>query len=257
VVDPYTFNFKNKSILVTGAGRGIGRAIALSAGACGANVGVTYTGSSEQSKINADEVCSEITKLGGQSLAIAMDIGSEEQIEAGIKALVSQFSGLDGVVNNAGIVIDQLAMRYKAEDFDRLMSINVRGSFLVAKHCLRPLTKSSSPAMVFISSVVGQMGNAGQVPYSSTKAAIIGMTKSLAKEMAARKLRVNCIAPGFIATEMTGSLTEEQKDKILSGVPLAELGSPEDIAAAALFLLSPLSRYITGQVIGVNGGLYM
>lgn len=253
----YSFNLKDKSILVTGGGRGIGKAIALGLGSQGARVGVTYTGSSESSKRNVDSVCQEIIKLGGQSLAIPMDIGSEEQIEAGIKSQVAQFGGLDGVVNNAGIVIDQLAMRFKAEDFDKLMNVNIKGSFLVAKHSLRPLTKSESPAIVFISSVVGQMGNAGQVPYSSTKAALIGMTKSLAKEMAPRKLRVNCIAPGFISTEMTDGLTPEQKEKILSGVPLSDLGLPEDIAAATLFLLSPLSRYITGQVLGVNGGLYM
>jgi len=138
-----------------------------------------------------------------------------------------------------------------------LYQVNLRGAFLVAKNSLRYLSKSDNPSMVFISSVVGQMGNAGQVPYSSTKAALIGMTKSLAKEMAPRKLRVNCVAPGFIETEMTGSLTQEQKEKILSGVPLNELGKPEDIAATTLFLLSPLSKYITGQVIGVNGGLHM
>ena len=257
MVETYTFNLKNKSILITGGGRGIGKGIALALGSCGAKVGVTYTGSSESSKRNAEAVCAEIETLGGRGLPIAMDVGSEEQIEAGIKTLVAEFGGLDGVVNNAGIVIDQLAMRFKAEDFDKLMDVNLKGAFLVAKHALRPLTKSDSPAMVFISSVVGQMGNAGQVPYASTKAALIGMTKSLAKEMAPRKLRVNCVAPGFIATEMTDSLTAEQKDKILSGVPLADLGRPEDIAAATLFLLSPLSRYITGQVLGVNGGLYM
>lgn len=257
MVAAYTFNLKNKSILVTGAGRGIGRSIAIALGSEGAKVGVTYTGSSESSRKNAEEVAGQIREVGGEALLIAMDIGSEEQIEAGIKQMVAAFGGLDGVVNNAGVVIDQLAMRFKVDDFDKLMDINVRGSFLVAKHSLRPLTKSESPAMVFISSVVGQMGNAGQVPYSATKAALIGMTKSLAKEMAPRKLRVNCIAPGFIATEMTGALTDDQKEKILSGVPLADLGRPEDIAAATLFLLSPLSRYVTGQVLGVNGGLYM
>lgn len=252
-----SFDLNDKSVLVTGAGRGIGRSIALTLGAAGAKVGVTYTGSSESSQKNALATCEEIIKLGGKALALSMDISSEDQIEAGIKAQVAEFGGLDGVVNNAGIVIDQLAMRYKADDFDKLMNVNLRGSFLVAKHALRPLTKSDSPAMVFISSVVGQMGNAGQVPYSATKAALIGMTKSLAKEMAPRKLRVNCVAPGFIATEMTDGLTPEQKEKILSGVPLADLGRPEDIANTTLFLLSPLSRYITGQVIGVNGGLYM
>lgn len=256
-METYTYNFQNKTVLVTGGGRGIGRAISLALGSARANVVVTYTGSSEKSLHAVSEVCEEITKLGGKALPLAMDIGSEEQIESGIKQVVSHFGSLDGVVNNAGIVIDQLAMRFKSEDFDKLMDVNIKGSFLVAKHSLRPLTKSESPAMVFISSVVGQMGNAGQVPYSATKAALIGMTKSLAKEMAPRKLRVNCIAPGFIATEMTGALTDEQKEKILSGVPLSDLGRPEDIAAATLFLLSPMSRYITGQVLAVNGGLYM
>jgi len=251
------FDLEGKSILVTGSSRGIGRAIALAAASAGASVGVTYTGSSATSESNAREVCQEIEKSGAKAISIALDISNEEQINSSVDQMLKAFGRLDGLVNNAGIVIDQLVMRYKADDFDKLMNVNLRGSFLMCKAALRPLMKAGGASIVNMSSVVGEMGNAGQVPYSASKAALIGMTKALAKEVGSRKVRVNAIAPGFIVTDMTHGLTDEQKQALTKSVSLGALGQPEDIAYGALFLLSPLSAYITGQVLSINGGLYM
>jgi 3-oxoacyl-[acyl-carrier protein] reductase len=161
-------------------------------------------------------------------------------------------------VNNAGVAIDQLTLRYKSEDWDKLMSINLKGAFLMSKAALRPMMKQDNGAsIVNMSSVVGEMGNAGQAVYSASKAGLIGMTKSMAREFASRQIRVNAIAPGFIDTEMTQALTEEQRTKLSSEIPLQSLGTVEDIAVGTCFLLSPLSRYVTGQVLSINGGLYM
>lgn len=251
------FQLEGKNILVTGASRGIGRAIAIFLGECGANVALTYTGSSEKSEANAREVCEHIEKSGGKALAIALDLASEEQINSAVEQTVKTFGALHGLVNNAGIVIDQLTMRFKTEDFEKVMDVNVRGTFLLCKAALRPMMKAGGASIVNMSSVVGEMGNAGQVPYSASKAAIIGMSKSLAREVGSRQIRVNCIAPGFIKTDMTDALTEEQKQKLTANIPLARLGEGLDIAQAAAFLLSPCSSYMTGQVLSINGGLYM
>ena len=252
-----SFDLKDNIVLVTGASRGIGRSIALTLGAEGAKVALTYTGSSPSSEKNALDVCAEIEKLGGQAKAYALNVANEEQVNAVVAQVTKDFGGLDGLVNNAGVAIDQLMMRYKTEDFDQLMSINLRGAFLVTRACLRSIMRSKNPSIVNMSSVVGEMGNAGQSVYSASKAALIGMSKSLAQELAARQVRVNCVAPGFIETDMTGALDEAQKAKIAENIPMAKLGTVEDIAWTTLFLLSPRSRYMTGQVLSVNGGLYM
>ncbi len=252
-----SFDLEGKSILVTGSSRGIGRAIAIAAGSAGAHVGVTYTGSSATSEANATEVCAEIEKSGGKALPIALDISNEEQINASVEQMLKKFGQLNGLVNNAGIVIDQLVMRYKIDDFDRLMNVNLRGAFLMSKACLRPLMKAGGGSIVNMSSVVGEMGNAGQVPYCASKAGLIGMTKALAREVGSRQVRVNAIAPGFIVTDMTEALSDEQKAALMKSVALGTLGQPQDIANGTLYLLSSLSAYITGQVLSINGGLYM
>jgi len=251
------FGLKEKAILVTGASRGIGRGIALELGKAKAWVGITFTGASASSEANARKVCEEIETAGGRALAMPLDLAVEEQITATLDTFMKAFGRMDGLVNNAGIVIDQLTMRYKTEDFDKLMAVNSRGTFLITKGALRPLMKAGGASIVNMSSIVGEMGNAGQIPYCMSKAAIIGMTLGLAREVSSRQVRVNAIAPGFITTDMTDQLTPEQKNTFESSIPLGRMGEVQDIASSALFLLSPLSSYITGQVLSVNGGLYM
>ncbi len=253
----FDLGLENKSILVTGASRGIGKAIAIALGEVGANVGVTYTGSSASSEANAREVCDAIQKAGAKGQLIPLDLSSEDQINAAVDTMVKSFGRLDGLVNNAGIVIDQLTMRYKSEDFDKLMNVNLKGTFLMCKAALRPLMKAGGGSIVNMSSVVGEMGNAGQVPYSASKAALLGLTKSLAREIGSRQVRVNAIAPGFIETDMTHSMTPEQKDALNKNIALGRVGSPQDIANGTLYLLSPVSAYVTGHVLSINGGLYM
>jgi 3-oxoacyl-[acyl-carrier protein] reductase len=252
---PRSFELQGKSIIVTGATRGIGAGIAVRLGEEGANVGVTYT--SDKSEALARGICEKIEAAGGKAMALLLDVSKEEQVAAALDSFLKTFGRLDGLVNNAGIAIDQLIMRYKSDDWDRLMDINLKGAFLMSKAAVRPLLKAGGGSIVNLSSVVGQMGNAGQVPYSASKAGLIGMTKSLAKELGSRQIRVNAIAPGFIETDMTHALNEEQKKAIVEGIPLQALGSVDDVAFGCLYLLSPLSRYITGQVLNINGGLYM
>ena len=253
----HSWGLEGKSILVTGSNRGIGKGIATELAKAGAFVGVTYSGSSPESEAKAHELCKELEVLGGRALAISVNVADEEQCKASIDRMVKEFGGLYGLVNNAGVAIDQLTLRYKSEDWDKLMSINLKGAFLMSKAALRPMMKADGASIVNMSSVVGQMGNAGQAVYAASKAGLVGMTKSLAREFASRQVRVNALAPGFIDTEMTQALSEEQRSKLSSEIPLQSLGTVEDIAAGTLYLLSPLSRYVTGQVLSINGGLYM
>jgi 3-oxoacyl-[acyl-carrier protein] reductase len=249
---------EGKSVLVTGSNRGIGKGIAIGLAKAGAHVGVTFSGSSPESEAKAHALCKELEALGGKAIAINVNVADEEQCKAAVDRMVKEFGGLYGLVNNAGVAIDQLTLRYKSEDWDKLMSINLKGAFLMSKAALRPMMKQDNGAsIVNMSSVVGEMGNAGQAVYSASKAGLIGMTKSMAREFASRQIRVNAIAPGFIDTEMTQALTEEQRTKLSSEIPLQSLGTVEDIAVGTCFLLSPLSRYVTGQVLSINGGLYM
>lgn len=252
-----SFDLNEKPILVTGASRGIGRGIAEALGAEGAFVGVTYTGSSPSSESNAAAVCEAIKSAGGRAMALAFDVSKEDQVEEAVAKFTKEFGGLYGLVNNAGVAIDNLLMRYKASDWDRLFEINLKGTFLVTKACLKPLLRAGGSSIVNMSSVVGEMGNAGQAPYSASKAALLGFTKSLAKEYGSRKLRVNAVAPGFIETDMTHALGPDQKAKLVDAIPLQSLGNSWDIASGTLFLLSPLSRYVTGHVLDINGGMYM
>jgi 3-oxoacyl-[acyl-carrier protein] reductase len=254
----HAWQLEGKSILVSGSNRGIGKGIVVELARAGASVGVTYSGSSPESEAKAHALCKELEGLGGKAIAISVNVADEEQCKAAIDRMVKEFGGLYGLVNNAGVAIDQLTLRYKADDWDKLMSINMKGAFMLSKAALRPMMKSESGAsIVNMSSVVGLMGNAGQAAYAASKAGLIGMTKSLAREFASRQIRVNAVAPGFIDTEMTQALTEDQRAKLSSEIPLASLGRVEDIAHGTLYLLSPLSRYVTGHVLSINGGLYM
>lgn len=253
-----TWQIEGKSILVTGSNRGIGKGIAQALARAGAHVGVTYSGSNPESEAKAHELCKELEGWGGKSIAINLNVADEESCKAAIDRMVKEFGGLYGLVNNAGVAIDQLTLRYKSEDWDKLMGINLKGTFMLSKAALRPMMKSEDGAsIVNMSSVVGLMGNAGQAVYATSKAGLIGMSKSLAREFASRQIRVNCVAPGFIDTDMTRALSEDQRQNLSKEIPLNCLGSVEDIANGTLYLLSPLSRYVTGQVLSINGGLYM
>jgi 3-oxoacyl-[acyl-carrier protein] reductase len=250
-------NLEGKAFVVTGGARGIGKAISLALGECKAQVALTYTGSSPESIKRAEDLCHKIESLGAKAIALQLDVSVSEQVDAAVEATLKTFGRLDGLVNNAGITADGLIMRYKTSDWDRVIDTNLRGAFLMSKAVIRPLMKAGGGSIVNMGSVVGQMGNAGQCAYAASKAGLEGLTKSLAREVGSRKIRVNVVAPGYIVTDMTHGLTEDQKKALLANVALESLGEPEDIASATLFLLSSLSRYVTGQVLSVNGGLYM
>jgi len=251
------FELRGKSILVTGATRGIGKGVALKLGQAGANVGVTYTGSTEKSLQSANEVCAEIENLGAKAKAFRLNVSDETNVSEVVDAFSKDFGSIWGLVNNAGMTVDQLMLRYKMEDFDKVMNTNVKGSFLVTKACLRSMMKNGGGSVVTMSSVVGEMGNAGQSVYAASKAALMGMTMSLAREYGSKNVRFNCIAPGFIETDMTDALKDDQKEALLKNVPLAKLGQVDDIAWGCLYLLSHASKYVTGQTLSINGGLYM
>ncbi len=251
------FCLEGKSVLVTGASRGIGRGVAVALGKMRAEVGITYTGTSPQSKDNAAAVAKEVEAAGGKAWISSLDVADEEQITATMDAFIKHYGKIDGLVNNAGLTVDQLTMRYKTSDWDRVMDVNVRGTFLMSKAALRPMMKNGGGSIVNMSSVVALMGNPGQAAYCASKAAILGLTKSLAREVGSRKIRINSIAPGFIETDMTHNLNEEQKQAFIAQVPLQSWGTVEDIAWGTLYLLSPFSAYVTGQTLSINGGLYM
>ncbi|HEY8600501.1 MAG TPA: 3-oxoacyl-[acyl-carrier-protein] reductase [Thermomicrobiales bacterium] len=240
--------------LVTGGAKGIGQAIALRLAQDGIAVAVNYRGSAEA----AAETVRQITAAGGRAIALAGDVAAAPEAAKLVADTVAEFGRLDILVNNAGITRDNLAMRMSEDDWDAVLTTNLKGAFLCAKAALRPLLKArESGRIISISSVVGIMGNAGQVNYSSAKAGLIGMTKSLAREVASRGITVNAVAPGFIRTDMTAALGSEVQEGILKTIPLGYLGEPTDIADAVAFLASPAARYITGQVISVDGGMAM
>jgi 3-oxoacyl-[acyl-carrier protein] reductase len=240
--------------LVTGGAKGIGQAIALRLAQDGIAVAINYRGSADA----AAETVQQITTAGGRAIALAGDVAAAAQAAKLITDTVAEFERLDILVNNAGITRDNLTMRMSEDDWDAVLSTNLKGAFLCAKAALRPLLKArESGRIISISSVVGIMGNAGQVNYSSAKAGLIGMTKSLAREVASRGITVNAVAPGFIRTDMTAALGSEVQEGILKTIPLGFLGEPTDIADTVAFLASPAARYITGQVISVDGGMAM
>lgn len=242
-----------KIALVTGAGRGIGRQIALKLAEQGITVIVNYNGSEEA----AESVVNKITESGGRAKAIKCNVSDYKETEEMIASIVKEFGRLDILVNNAGITADNLMVRMTEEDFDKVININLKGAFNTIKHVNRQMIKQRYGRIVNISSVVGVTGNAGQANYAASKAGIIGLTKSAARELASRNVTVNAVAPGFIQTEMTDKLPENVKEQMQSQIPLKRLGTTEDIAAAVSFLISEDASYITGQVIEVNGGMNM
>ena len=245
--------FEGKVALVTGASRGIGRAIALALAAEGADVAVNYAGSEAAAK----EVAAEIEAMGRKAFVIQADIASTEASTAMVDAVVKEFGRVDVLVNNAGITRDGLLMRMKEEDWDAVITTNLKGVFNCTKAAIKYMMKQNSGNIVNISSIVGVMGNAGQANYCAAKAGVIGFTKATAKEVAARGIRVNAIAPGFIKTDMTSVLPEKVVEAMLAGIPLNRLGETEDIAKAVLFLASSDANYITGQTLHVDGGMVM
>lgn len=244
---------QGKNALVTGSSRGIGRAIALELAKNGVNVAVNYAGS----EAKAEEVVNELKALGVNAFKVQADVANEDDVKAMVKEVVNQFGSIDFLINNAGITRDNLLMRMKTEDFDDVISTNLKGAFLCTKAVTRPMMKQKAGRIVNIASIVGVSGNPGQANYVAAKAGVIGLTKSVAKELAARNILVNAVAPGFITTDMTDELNEEQTEAILSQVPLNKLGQPEDVARVVRFLVSEDSQYMTGQTLHVDGGMVM
>lgn len=244
---------RGQTALVTGGSRGIGRSIALALAEHGVKVAVNYAGS----EAAAQETVARIAELGSEGIAIRGDVGKSEQAESLIKEVISTWGRIDIVVNNAGITRDNLIMRMKEEEFDQVIETNLKGVFNCLKAATRPMMKQRYGRIINISSVVGVTGNPGQANYSAAKAGVIGLTKASARELSSRGITVNCIAPGFIDTDMTRELSEEVRSELEKGIPLARLGRPEEIAMAVVFLASEGAAYMTGQTLHVDGGMYM
>ncbi len=246
-------NFDNKVVFVTGGSRGIGRACAVAfAKAKARAVVINYAGNDAAAK----ETCGLIEAAGARSFAMKFDVAIPAECARAVDAIVKDHGSLDVLVNNAGISIDGLVMRFKDEDWDRIFAVNLKSVFNLCKAASRPMMKQKGGAIVNLTSVVGESGNAGQTAYSATKAGIIGFTKSLARELSSRNIRVNCVSPGYIDTDMTASLPPEAKQKLAEAVPLGRVGTAQEVADAVLFLASTRASYITGAVVRVNGGMY-
>lgn len=244
---------KDKVALVTGASRGIGKAIALALAENGAAVAVNYS-SSEGSALEVAEI---IRKNGGKAEIFKAGVNIETEVEEMFSAVEKSLGSVNILVNNAGITKDNLLMRMKTEEWDSVIDVNLKGAFLCTRRAVKGMIKNRYGKIINISSVVGFSGNAGQFNYSAAKAGIIGMTKSAALECAARGIRVNAVAPGFIETDMTASLSDDMKAAYMAKIPLKSLGKPEDVANAVVYLASPLSDYMTGQTLHLNGGMYL
>ncbi len=241
-------DLSNRVAIVTGSARGIGRAIALKLAGVGATVVVSDIAA-------AESAAEEIRAMGRQSLAVSANVGSSADVAALVETVMAEYGRIDILVNNAGIARDQLLMRMSEEDWDAVLTVNLKSVFLCTRAVLRHMMKQRWGRIVSISSIVGIVGNAGQANYSSAKAGIIGFTRTIAKEVGSRGITANAVAPGFIDTKMTQQLTDNQRQELMRRIPLGSLGTPQDIAEAVAFLASEEARYITGQVLGVDGGM--
>lgn len=240
------------NILVTGASRGIGRAIAEQAAREGASVAIGYSSSEE----SANKVLNSLE--GSGHFCVKIDISNESSVKEAFELVLKNFNNeLHGLVNNAGVTKDQILLRMKTEDFETVINTNLKGTFFCTREASKSMLKKKRGSIVHITSVIGQMGQSGQANYAASKAGIEAFSKSVAQELASRSIRSNCVAPGFIQTDMTDALNETQKEAIMKTIPMGEIGQGHDVAQAVCFLLSNESKYMTGQTLGVNGGLYM
>lgn len=247
------WDLTGKTALVTGASRGIGRAIAIALAEAGADVAVNYAGS----EAAALDTVRAIEALGRKSIAVRANVGKSAEFDAMVAGVLETLGKLDILVNNAGITRDNLIMRMKEEEFDEVIETNLKGAFNGIKAVTRSMMKQRSGRIINISSVVGALGNAGQANYVASKAGVIGLTKSAARELASRGITVNAVAPGFIGTDMTDKLPAEMREKLEKDIPLGRIGRPEEIASAVLYLASDAASYMTGQTLHVDGGMYM
>ncbi len=243
---------KGKVALITGAAQGIGKSVALLLAQNGADIVV-----SDINLEKAEETTKEIESIGPKAMAVKVDVANFKDVEQMVEAILKNFGKIDILINNAGITRDKLILRMTEEDWDTVLNVNLKGTFNCMKAVTRHMAKQRSGKIVSIASVVGEMGNAGQANYSASKAGVIGLTKTIAKEFAQRGINVNAIAPGYIETPMTEALPEKVKEELKRLIPMERLGKPEDVAEAVLFLVSEESSYMTGQVLNVNGGIYM
>jgi 3-oxoacyl-[acyl-carrier protein] reductase len=245
-------NFTDQVALVTGASRGIGRQVALELSSRGAAVILA-----SRSREDSEAVAESIRERGGQALAIQMDVGEPDQVESALAGIAEHFERVDILVNNAGITRDNLLLRMKDDEWRQVLGVNLDGVFYVTRKVVAGMVRQRYGRVVNITSVVGQMGNPGQVNYAASKAGIIGLTKALAREVASRNITVNAVSPGFVETDMTANLNEQVRNQLKDNVPLKRLGTVEDVACGVLFLASKEAGYITGHVLNINGGMYM
>ncbi len=247
-------NLKDKKILITGGSRGIGAGIAQELAARGASVAITYASREDAAK----SVLESLPRVAGAShLAVQLNLSDEISINKAVETVLEKWSGLDGLVNNAGVTKDGLLLRMKTEDFDQVINANLRGTFLVTRACLKTFVKARAGSIVHITSIIGATGNAGQANYAASKAGVESFSRSVALEVSSRGVRSNCVAPGFINTEMTEVLTDAQKTAILAKIPLGRIAETKEVADPVAFLLSDESRYVTGHTLAVNGGMFM